>query len=79
VIAEKDIEKVRAIVESYSARSEKVADFGDWIPNRIIPLCIQLHRGIFRARLMIMVINIPARCGGERRRPFAGAISQPTV
>jgi hypothetical protein len=29
VIAEKDIEKVRAIVESYSARSEKVADFGD--------------------------------------------------
>ena len=29
VIAEKDIEKVRAIVESYSARTEKVADFGD--------------------------------------------------
>ena len=28
-IAEKDIEKVRAIVESYSARTEKVADFGD--------------------------------------------------
>ena len=29
VIAEKDIEKVRAIVDSYSARTEKVADFGD--------------------------------------------------
>ena len=29
VIAEKDIEKVRTIVESYSARAEKVADFGD--------------------------------------------------
>ena len=29
VIAEKDIEKVRAIVESYSARVETVADFGD--------------------------------------------------
>ena len=29
VIAEKDIEKVRAIVESYTARTEKVADFGD--------------------------------------------------
>ena len=28
-IAEKDIEKVRAIVESYTARTEKVADFGD--------------------------------------------------
>ena len=28
-IAEKDIEKVRAIVESYAARTEKVADFGD--------------------------------------------------
>ena len=29
VIAEKDIEKVRAIVESYSARTEKVADFDE--------------------------------------------------
>ena len=29
VIAEKDIEKVRTIVESYSARVETVADFGD--------------------------------------------------
>ena len=29
VIAEKDVEKVRAIVELYSARTEKVADFGD--------------------------------------------------
>ena len=29
VIAEKDIEKVRAIVESHSARVETVADFGD--------------------------------------------------
>lgn len=29
VIAEKDIEKVRAIVDSYSARTEKVVDFGD--------------------------------------------------
>ena len=29
VISEKDIKKVRTIVESYSARVETVADFGD--------------------------------------------------